>query len=270
MILKENRFNFVTTFHAKHNHGKEMVKSWLKNVDHKKTNAVLNVYYEGDPKELAEEVGWTDIESAKQHNGFIYIEKYYTDRHEHFKKLFKPHQDRYVFAETNSDTYDQKLMFKMDAIRFAHKIFALDNLMYHYEFSDDMNVPWNDYVGWIDADTIVHTAIPEKFFDTIVGDDIYMSYLSRTMRHSECGFLLFNVRHSLHRAYWKQMRNMYDKFLLIYEHEWHDSYLFDQVRWQYDQKYFYLIHQIDVGDVFRQSILGKYMTHFKGPQTSGK
>ena len=53
--MKENRFNFVTTFHAKHDHGKEMVKSWLKNVDHKKTNAVLNVYYEGDPKELAEE-----------------------------------------------------------------------------------------------------------------------------------------------------------------------------------------------------------------------
>ena len=77
--MKENRFNFVTTFHAKHDHGKEMVKSWLKNVDHKKTNAVLNVYYEGNPYELAEEVGWTDIESANKHNGFFDIEKYYTD-----------------------------------------------------------------------------------------------------------------------------------------------------------------------------------------------
>ena len=175
-----------------------------------------------------------------------------------------------MYAKTNSDTYAQQLMVKMDAIRFAHKIFALDNLMYHFEFSEDMDIPWNDYVGWIDADTIVHTPIPEKFFDTLIADYSYMSYLSRTMRHSECGFLLFNVRHPMHKVYWKAMRNMYDRFNLIYEKEWHDSYLFDQVRLKFDQKPFHMIHQIDIGDVFGQSVLGQYMTHFKGPQTSGK
>jgi len=67
------------------------------------------------------------------------------------------------------------------------------------------------------------------------------------------------------------MRNMYDRFNLIYEEEWHDSYLFDQVRLKFvDQKPFHMIHQIDIGDVFGQSVLGQYMTHFKGPQTSGK
>lgn len=248
-----------------------MVKSWLKNVDHKKTRAILHVYFEGDIAELEKEVGWDSSDKEKDHSGFIFVEKYSPSQaHSHFAKVMKPHQDQYVTAPTNSPEYDSQLMFKMDAIRFAHKIFALDRQMYKHDFGV-ASLYAHEYVGWIDADTIIHTEVPENFFDTITDPNKYMSYLARTERHSECGFLLFNVEHKIHITYWKHMRNMYEKFRLIHEKEWHDSYLFDVVRKQYnDQNQFIKIHEIDKGDVFGQSVLGKYMKHYKGPQTVGK
>lgn len=262
-------YNFVTTFHSGHKHGFEMVKSWLKNVDHQKTNAILHVYYEGDIQELEREVGWTTSGLSTSHKGFIMTDTYHTGHgHSHFAHVMKPHQDKFVTAPTNSLEYDSKLMFKMDAIRFAHKIFALDTQMLQHE--RDWETIITNYVGWIDADTIVHSEIPENFFDTITDPEKYMSYLSRTERHSECGFLLFNTKHRFHRSYWKHMRNMYERFWLLHEKEWHDSYLFDVVRKTFNQDEFIKIHEIDKGDVFGQSVLGKYMTHYKGPQTVGK
>ena len=239
-----------------------MVRSWLDNVSD--ARAYLNVYYEGDINQLSKDIGW---EHPDDYKGFVTLHSYDTAPASHFRKIIHPHESSYVYASTNSPEYDNKLMFKMHASRFCHKIFALDQHM-------GGQLKWPDkagsYVGWIDADTVVHTEIEEGFFDSLVDEDTYMSYLARTERHSECGFLLFNTDHWMHPMYWKDMTSMFYNFKLIYEKEWHDSYLFDVVRKTFDHDAFKKIHEIDKGDVFGQSVLGQYMTHYKGPQTVGK
>ena len=263
--MKNNRYNFVTTFADRHKHGIDMVKSWLANVCDK--HAILHVYYEGDLDALLKEI---DVRDPDQHNGFVMFDNHPSESSAHFKAVMHPHESRFVSANINSPEYDIKQMFKMHASRFCHKIFAIDMQMLHCKNVVSENRLFTDYVCWIDADTIIHSEIPEGFFDSLVDDDIYMSYLARTQRHSECGFLMFNTQHRFHNMFWNDMLEMYDKFKLIHEKEWHDSYIFDVVRHRFGQHAFKKIHEIDVGDVFGQSVLGKYMTHFKGPQTSGK
>ena len=63
-----------------------------------------------------------------------------------------------------------------------------------------------------------------------------MSYLGREkistdhLRYSECGFLIFDTHHAMHKKFWENMMDMYKGGKLFNEKEWHDSYIFDQVR----------------------------------------
>ena len=108
-----------------------------------------------------------------------------------------------------------------------------------------------------------------------------MSYLGREnisvqhLTYSECGFLIFDTHHSSHEVFWKEMMEMYSGGKLFNEKEWHDSYIFDQVRKKIEKKYNVLnlnISKLGLVDietktddhVFVTSVLGEFMDHKKG------
>ena len=72
------------------------------------------------------------------------------------------------------------------------------------------------------------------------------------------------------------MSDMYDNGQLFNEKEWHDSYIFDVVRLNLEKKNcknfniskLGLKSSTDILNVFDNSVLGKYMIHFKGNRKS--
>ena len=112
-----------------------------------------------------------------------------------------------------------------------------------------------------------------------------MSYLGRShvkkenVRYSENGFTIFNKRHSLHKLFWEKINEMYNGGKLFQLEEWHDSFIFDQVRIYLEkQKNCLNINISDFGiknignesHVFVASILGDYMDHKKGGRKNKK
>ena len=168
--------------------------------------------------------------------------------------------------------------FRLNAFRFAYKVYAINKAIKSKN---------SDYFIWLDSDIKTHKKIPLSFLESLTSENCYLSYLGRNhiknkfLQYSECGFLIFNTNHPIHSTFWELMMEMYNGGKLFYEKEWHDSYIFDQVRKKLEKER--QVSNFNISDlglvninyehddhVFVLSVLGEYMDHKKGNRTDMK
>jgi hypothetical protein len=174
-------------------------------------------------------------------------------------------KEKFFFKEANKADNGVNSFYKYSAIKFAHKVYAIKK---------QLEKNSSDYLIWLDSDVITIKDININFLHSLINDQNYLSYLGREHInfHSECGFLIFNVKHNLHNQFWVNMSEMYEQGLLFNEKEWHDSYIFDVVRLKLEKnglKNFNISNLVlkktnDPLNVFDNSVLGEFMIHFKG------
>lgn len=75
-----------------------------------------------------------------------------------------------------------------DAVKFSHKVFALEKCA-------DAIKDSHDYLIWLDADVITKKPIDYEWLKTVLpADDEVVSYLARKGLHSECGWVAYNLK----------------------------------------------------------------------------
>ena len=97
-----------------------------------------------------------------------------------------------------------------------------------------------------------------------------MSYLGRDRYpYSECGFLGFNATHPRIADFFQRMRALYLTGEIFSLAEWHDSWLWDHVRWEFERTgiRFRNISGAASGaeHPFVNCGLGEFFDHLKGP-----
>jgi hypothetical protein len=118
---------------------------------------------------------------------------------------------------------DRAKAFKWDAVRFAHKVYAI------FHAVKTAQRPW---LLWMDADMVCHSPIPESFIDSMCPADQDLCYLGRYGKFSECGLYAMQIGTKGTTRFVKEFQRMYNDadngiFTLG---EWHDSFVFDNVR----------------------------------------
>jgi hypothetical protein len=113
--------------------------------------------------------------------------------------------------------------FKWDAVRFAHKVYAIFDCVKHTDA---------DVLFWMDADTVCHSPISLETVQTFCNSDQDLGFLGREGKYSECGLYSLNLRSISIQNFLREFQRMYDDaeqgiFTLA---EWHDSFVFDVVR----------------------------------------
>jgi hypothetical protein len=113
--------------------------------------------------------------------------------------------------------------FKWDAVRFAHKVYAI----FHCAKETDA-----DILIWMDADTVCHSPITMETLQRLIPADKDLCFLGRKGKFSECGLYAMNLRRPAVQEFLKNFQKYYDEaeqgiFTLD---EWHDSFVFDAVR----------------------------------------
>ncbi len=113
--------------------------------------------------------------------------------------------------------------FKWDAVRFAHKVYSI----FHCAKNCDA-----DILFWMDADMVCHTPITIADIDSLVPLDKDLCFLGREGKFSECGLYSMNLRNKMTQLFLDKFQSYYDQaeqgiFTLD---EWHDSFVFDEVR----------------------------------------
>jgi hypothetical protein len=149
--------------------------------------------------------------------------------------------------------------FKWDAVRFSHKVYAVCHCA---------KTTTADVLLWMDADTVCHSAISLGVIEDLIPASADICFLGRSGKYSECGLYAMNLRSD-------RTRQFLDRFLWVYEHadqgiftmsEWHDSFVFDRVREQFDL----VQHDWSAGLVQGEghplinSEWGAYLDHLKG------
>lgn len=157
--------------------------------------------------------------------------------------------------------------YRFNLMRFAFKIFSIDLAR--------VGLGAEEWFAWIDADVTCLKSFSSAELQPFFPDhDQVMSYLGRThfppeRPYSECGFLGFNPNHPRLNAFLQRMKALYMTGEAFRFQEWHDSWLWDEVRREFEAS----------GCVFKNISgaathlehpfvncgLGEYFDHLKGP-----
>lgn len=157
----------------------------------------------------------------------------------------------------------RKAPYRWDAVRFAHKSYAIFDAARRTDA---------DALIWIDADTRFFADVDMAELAALAPADTAVSCLRRP-NHSECGFVVYNLRHPETRRLLDEFEAMYSQDLLFAEREFHDSFLFDIVRARAEARGA-RTHDIAEGagerasHVLINSRLGHFMDHMKGDRKS--
>lgn len=161
-----------------------------------------------------------------------------------------------------AQAFNAKKAFRWNAVRFAYKVFSVALSAAH------INSGW---MIWLDADTHTHTTVSTDWLGLVCPDSAMISYLGRGERyHSECGWVAYNLDHPATRNFIRDFVAMYNTDRIFDEREWHDSYIWDVIRRQYqtDNMFHNLNPSPDgkglAGHPFINSVLGLHMDHAKG------
>lgn len=177
--------------------------------------------------------------------------------------ILRHRHNPYAHAQAGPpDVFNPKKAFRWNAVRFCYKVYSIALV--------EPQIP-NGWLIWLDADTHTHSPVPLDWLSQVCPTDSIISYLGRGEKyHSECGWVAYNLDHSNCRKFIHDFVNLYNTDEIFKMREWHDSYVWDQVRKQYQDanKFFNLNPQWQdkglAGHPFINSELGRYMDHVKG------
>jgi hypothetical protein len=118
---------------------------------------------------------------------------------------------------------DARKEFKWNAVRFAHKVYAV---------FDAAKTVSTDVLMWMDADMVCHSPISISDLLRLCPADKDLGFLGRKGKFSECGLYAMSLRSPATQQFLSVFQQMYDQaetgiFTLD---EWHDSFVFDAVR----------------------------------------
>ena len=149
--------------------------------------------------------------------------------------------------------------FKWNAVRFAHKVYSIFHCAKHVD---------TDWLIWMDADTVCHSAITVNDLGRLCPDNKDLCFLGRRGKYTECGLYAMNLRRPCIEDFLTKFQKYYDEaeqgiFTLD---EWHDSFVFDAVRVQTS------LYELDwsshlitgEGHPLINSEWGAYLDHLKG------
>ena len=168
-----------------------------------------------------------------------------------------------AFVERNKNRFEGKDFVKdywQDGVRFCYKVYAYTHAIMNYQDLDGI-------IG-IDADSVFYKKIDEDWIKKhIHRDNCMMTYLGRP-NYSECGFLYFNMKHPDILPYANRMKSLYDTDGIYNLKEQHDSFIWDYVRKEFENRGTknYNIGDGKMGHVQARSILGTVYDHTKGPR----
>lgn len=206
-------YTVVTTFNQSgyEKYGRRMIETFLKNWP---KNVILIVYAENcQVAESADNLIVRDLLVESQDLAT-------------FKKKWRN------VPKANGDVTDDPIRsrrkdagkgFKWDAVRFAHKVYAI------FDCAKKSN---SNTLIWMDADTVCHSPISIDRLELLIPNDVDICYLGRKGKYSECGLYSMNLQSDRVKEFLKEFQKFYDfaeEGIFTLE-EWHDSYVFDAVR----------------------------------------
>lgn len=172
------------------------------------------------------------------------------------------------FIDRNKGRDDQQ-NYRKQAVRFCHKVFALHKAVQAIRDAKKNNVSTPRYLIWMDADVVTTQKVTVEMLKKCFpkeGDAV--SFLGRKdWEHSECGWLVFDLDNKGDEII-EAMHKVYCDDTLFEMEQWHDSYVFDEIRKPY--KCTNLTEDKPGMEIWQHSPMAEWSVHYKGPLAKQK
>lgn len=162
------------------------------------------------------------------------------------------------FKKRNSFRDESNIKFQYQSIRFSHKVYAL----YNAAMTSDSR-----YLIWLDSDTEFYDKVTPEYFHKFLPEGYLVGYLGRTGEaFSECGFMIYDLHNPYAKEFFERFKWYYDSDELYKLPEWHDSFVFDVVRKEFESTN--KIKAKNLSEAFNKhhfnAVLDGYAMHLKG------
>lgn len=234
-----------TTFPNWLEYPKETIPTWINNLP---KDLMLLIGLDPCPQLKETEEWLLPLTQERRDNDTIFISREFPPEQLEFLKRHKPKDEK---------------DYRLDYRRFSFKVFALHQAM---TFALEQK---KEYLIWMDAD--IEIIKPIKDFDKWLPKKQVASYLERKdWDHSECGFMIFNLKKG-GKEFLDKMVSMYIKDEVLTLAQWHDSFVFDIIKQEFNQAngknvFLNISKNIEGRDVFEKTNLSEFMIHKKGPK----
>jgi len=192
------------------------------------------------------------------------------------QKLIKPQdavavgwtKEHAEFVERNKNRDDPE-NYRKQAVRFCHKIFAIHRTLIAAQQQKAHGEGYPRYLIWLDADVITNRAVTlDEIKLALPKEGDAVSYLGRKdWDHSECGWLAFDIENGGDKLI-ENIFHAYCADTIFAMSQWHDSFVWDVM--MKEVKKTNLTPDASGMDVWPQSPMGKWSTHYKGPVAKSK
>tara|TARA_R110000868_G_scaffold184027_1_gene425451 strand:- start:205 stop:987 length:783 start_codon:yes stop_codon:yes gene_type:complete len=240
------KYTVCTTFNANghEKYGRRMIETFLQSWPQ---DVVLKVYAEGCAvDQTAPNLEVLDLESVSTE-----------------LVAFKNTWRDVPKANGNIGVKGQGKEFKYQAVRFAHKVYAIFHAARHAT---------TDWLIWMDADMVCHSPMTAKKLNEFFPDSSDLCFAGRSRKFTECGLYGMHVTEPAVQAWLADFQHMYDDaesgiFTLA---EWHDSYVFDAVRQRHALRELDWTGHLNMGEghPLINCEWGAYIDHLKGERKS--
>ena len=176
-------------------------------------------------------------------------------------------QARTDFIERNKDKNgnfaEAPYNYRMDALRFCHKVYALSDAMFTL-----LDEEYTDWLVWLDADTITKKMFKAEDAAKIMLPEVDIVHLGRIdIDYSETGFIAFNMGYHNACSLLVDLRGAYDTDEVFGYREWTDAFIFTRLLKIYEAhgaKVRNLSEGVRGLSVFDNCMLDEYFVHNKG------
>ena len=176
-----------------------------------------------------------------------------------------------TFSEHNGTENGQiQYNFRLDAIKFCHKVFALTELA--FELADDSRDP--GWCIWLDGDTFTKKEFNSKDLDNFLNPKAELAFLGRKhFDYSETSFMAFNLKYRSPLDLLGDLRGAYNSGEVLNYREWHDGFIFERLLTIYrahGMRVQDFTGHLDIKDMtkgkqaFESFPLSDFMEHLKG------
>ena len=240
-------YTFVTSFHKKHEdvYARMMLESVAKN------------WKPNDTRLIAYVEGYDDLDELPLNNFSSVIEYRHIETIEARNNFIERNKDK------NGNYAEAPYNYRMDALRFCHKVYALTDVA--LEMLDNEDQGW---LAWIDADTVTKKMFKAEDAGKIMIPEVDIVHLGRIdIDYSETGFMAFNMAYHNAASLLVDLRGAYDTDEVFGYREWTDAFIFTRLLKIYEAhgaKVRNLSEGVRGLSVFDQCMLDEYFVHNKG------
>ena len=164
--------------------------------------------------------------------------------------------------------------WRMDAVKFCHKVYALTETCRSLMSDPDDQTPYS--LLWLDGDTVTTEDVDADWLDNFIDMDADIALLERPVAdYAETSFMRFALWPSREAAFnvLEDVRASYDTLEVRGYREWHDGFVFQRII-NIHKNHGIRIQNLSPDakdlDAFHTSPLAERLEHFKGAKKDAK